>query len=197
MKVIIIDDEKAMHLVMKRMLEKIDQVEIVGCFQNTASAFSFFEEHHVDLAFVDIQVPGESGLDFARRLRERYDGKLKLIFVTSHKEYALPAFDVYAYDYIVKPVSQKRLSETLERALSDERADKGEISLPPLIESLTRREKEVLQLLSNGMSNKEIAEKFKLTEGTVKSHIVNIFGKLQVKNRVQAANTGKRFKIIR
>jgi len=196
-KAIIIDDELAMHLILKRMLKKMDQVEVVGSFQETASAYSFLERHQVDVAFVDIHMPGESGLDFARRLRARGWPK-RLIFVTSHKEYALPAFDVYAYDYMVKPLSQKRLAETIERVLSEESAsiegeDKAE---PSLIEPLTKREREVLQLMSNGLSNKEIAKRFKLSEGTIKNHAVNIFGKLQVKNRVQATIRGKRFKMI-
>lgn len=202
MKAVIIDDELAMHLILKRMLGKIDKVEVVGSFKETASAFSFLQRHQVDLVFVDIHMPGESGLDFARRLRD-HRRQMKLVFVTSHKEYALSAFGVYAYDYIVKPISQKRLNETVERALSEEAAHTGrEVqmalpeTLPPLIEPLTKRETEVLQLIGNGMSNKEIAQTFVLSEGTVKSYVVNIFGKLQVKNRVQAAIVGRMHKLI-
>jgi two-component system LytT family response regulator len=117
-KVIIIDDEKAMHLIMKRMLAKISDIEIAASFQETAAAFSYLAEHDVDLVFIDISMPRETGLEFANRLRE--SGKLmKLVFVTSHKQYALPAFDVYAYDYIVKPVNQERLNRTVQRALSE------------------------------------------------------------------------------
>lgn len=202
MKAVIIDDELAMHLILKRMLSKIDKVEVVGSFRETASAFLFLRSHKVDIAFVDINIPGESGLDFARRLRE-HGWQMKLVFVTSHKEYALSAFNVYAYDYIVKPISQKRLIETLDRALSEETANIGkeagiisQETIPPLIEPLTKREKEVLQLIGNGMSNKEIAQTFVLSEGTIKSYVVNIFGKLQVKNRVQATIVGRTFKLI-
>jgi DNA-binding NarL/FixJ family response regulator len=127
---------------------------------------------------------------------------MKLVFVTSHKEYALPAFDVYAYDYIVKPIIQDRLRATIDRALSEEIVQNGEVMLasseksPQSVEPLTKREIQVLQLMSNGMTNREIAAAFELTEGTVKSHIVNIFGKLQVKNRVQATAIVKKFKLI-
>ncbi|HET7628611.1 MAG TPA: response regulator transcription factor [Bacillales bacterium] len=198
MKAVIVDDELAMHLIIKRMLGKFHQVEVAACFQETASAFSYIHSHPVDLVFVDIHMPGESGLEFAKRLRDN-DWEMKIVFVTSHKDYALPAFSVYAYDYIVKPLSQQRLDETVERVLAEGEGTNpnphGTVS--PLIEPLTRRETEVLQLMSNGLSNKEIAEKFKLSEGTIKNHIVNIFGKLQVKNRVQATINGKRYKLIR
>lgn len=118
MNVIIIDDEKAMHVIMKRMLGKVDKVKIVGSFFETSTAYSYLTNHHVDLIFMDINMPKESGLEFAGRLREN-DRQMKLVFVTSHKEYALPAFDVYAFDYIVKPVEQARLQHTVQRALSE------------------------------------------------------------------------------
>lgn len=118
MKVIIIDDEKAMHIIMKRMLSKVDEVEVMGNFQNTATAYSYLTNHDVDLIFMDISMPKESGLEFAARLREE-GRRVKLVFVTSHTEFALPAFDVYAYDFLVKPIVQGRLMQTIQRALSD------------------------------------------------------------------------------
>lgn len=180
------------------MLAKVNQVEIVGSFFDTTEAFSFLRNNEVDLAFVDISMPWESGLDFAKRLREA-GNQIRLVFVTSHKEYALSAFDVYAYDYIVKPLSQTRLQQTIERILlenSVEQDGSGTEALPPLTESLTKREVEILRLLSDGMSNKEIASTYALTEGTVKNHLVNIFGKLQVKNRVQATVVAKLHNLI-
>ncbi|MDF2669263.1 LytR/AlgR family response regulator transcription factor [Paenibacillus sp. GCM10012303] len=118
MKVVIIDDEKAMHLIMRRMLAKLDQIEIVGSFFETTSAFSYLTNHNVDLVFLDIKLPGENGLTFAHRIRER-DGQMKLVFVTSYKEYAPAAFDVQAYDYIVKPLRQDRLHKTVQRVISE------------------------------------------------------------------------------
>ncbi|GGE53632.1 hypothetical protein GCM10011391_35630 [Pullulanibacillus camelliae] len=202
MKAVIIDDERAVHLILRRMLEKIDHIDVIGSFQETTEAFAFIKAHAVDIAFIDINMPKESGLDFAKRIREK-GWQMKLVFVTSHKEFALPAFDVYAYDYIVKPISQERLKTTISRAVSEETVKAQEeavtppaVSVPNLVEPLTKREKEILQLMSQGMSNKEIATTFSLSEGTVKNHVVNIFGKLQVKNRVQAAIVGKAAKQI-
>ncbi|MFC6653854.1 response regulator [Paenibacillus rhizoplanae] len=115
MKVIIIDDEKAMHLILKRMLAKLEKVELMGSFLDTAAAFTYLSTHEVDLIFIDISMPRESGLEFAARLR-RGGRNPKLVFITSHKEHALSAFEVYALDYIVKPVMQERLHETVLRA---------------------------------------------------------------------------------
>lgn len=127
MKVIIIDDERAMHLILKRMLAKLDEVEIMGCFTDTAAASAYLNSHEADLIFVDISMPGESGLEFASRIRESGRG-IRIVFITSHKEYALSAFEVYAFDYMVKPVVQERLHETVQRVsahLQLERAAKA------------------------------------------------------------------------
>lgn len=126
MKVIIIDDEKGMHIIMKRMLGKVNEVEIVGSFQETSTAYSFLTNQDVDLIFMDINMPRESGLEFAGRLRES-GRQMRIVFVTSHKEYSLPAFDVYAFDYIVKPVNQARLLHTVLRALSETSSVKGSV----------------------------------------------------------------------
>ncbi|MGG1633004.1 response regulator [Paenibacillus sp. NRS-1760] len=128
MKVVIIDNEKGMHLIMKRMLGKVNEVEIVGSFQETSTAYSFLTNQDVDLIFMDINMPKESGLEFAGRLRES-SRQMKIVFVTSHKEYSLPAFDVFAFDYIVKPVNQARLHRTVLRALSEMSSVKGSVEL--------------------------------------------------------------------
>jgi DNA-binding NarL/FixJ family response regulator len=204
LKVVIIDDEKAMHLIMTSILKKIDKVEVVGTFQETKTAFEFLQANEVDIAFIDINMPRESGLDFAKRLRELYIN-MKLVFVTSHKEYALAAFDVYAYDYMIKPVSKTRVMETVERVLAEKGTNSRDLigarntnltGVPSLIEPLTKREKEILILIGKGLSNKEIAGKYSLREGTIKNHIFNIYGKLQVKNRVQAMVTARELRLI-
>ncbi|OBZ10278.1 response regulator [Bacillus sp. FJAT-26390] len=133
MKVILIDDEKAMHLIMKRMLAKTSaEVEIAGSFTETETAFFYLMNHDVDLVFLDISMPRETGLELAERLRE-VGREIKIVFLTSHKEYALPAFDVYAFDYIVKPVVLERLQKTLQRAFAEKRKEslqQGERAAP-------------------------------------------------------------------
>jgi two-component system LytT family response regulator len=116
LKVVIIDDEKAMHFIMKRMLAKVDGIEIVGSFQETATAYLYLVNHEVDLIFLDIRMPTENGLEFAKRLIGS-GRRMKLVFVTSYKEFAQDAFEVNAYDYIVKPVEQGRLHKTVQRVL--------------------------------------------------------------------------------
>lgn len=115
MKVIIIDDEKAMHLIMTKMLGKLPDIEVIGCFSDTSEASLFVKEHDVHVAFVDISMPQENGMQFAERMAMQHPD-LHIIFVTSHKDYALDAFELSALDYIVKPVSMERIERSMSRA---------------------------------------------------------------------------------
>lgn len=120
MKVILVDDEPTMHLILRKMLIKLPevQVQVVGSFTDTRSAASFLQENaDIGLAFVDISMPGESGLEFAAKL-EASGSKVKVVFVTSHKEYAVKAYELSVLDYLVKPVSQERLQRTVNRVLN-------------------------------------------------------------------------------
>lgn len=117
MNVLVVDDEPAMLLAMKRLLAKIDGIKLVGSFQNTSEVLDFVQDNEVDLAFLDIQIASDNGLELARSLRSvRAD--LGIVFTTSHAEYAMDAYDVYPLDYMVKPISIKRLTETVTRAAS-------------------------------------------------------------------------------
>ncbi|ACL19662.1 response regulator receiver and SARP domain protein [Desulfitobacterium sp. LBE] len=116
MKAILIDDDQPTLFILNKMLAKIPRVEIVGEFLNAGDAYHFLKHNPVELAFVDIKMPGESGLDFAwRSLAEFPD--LYVVFLTAYKDYAVEAFEVQAFDYIVKPIQQERLERTVSRVL--------------------------------------------------------------------------------
>ncbi|MFF2092752.1 response regulator [Paenibacillus sp. NPDC058174] len=117
MKVILIDDEPVMHLIMRKMLVKYKEIQVAGTFADTAAATSFLNDNtDVELAFVDISMPGGSGLELAGKL-DKAGSKTQVVFVTSHKDYALEAFELSVLDYLVKPVTQERLERTIHRVL--------------------------------------------------------------------------------
>ncbi|MFC3799182.1 response regulator [Cohnella sp. GCM10012308] len=126
MKVIVIDDEPAMLTAMRLLLSRTAGVANAAMLGSAVEAIAYAEQHGVDLAFIDIQIAEDDGLTLAKELRRMHAG-LDIVFVTSHKEYALDSFEVYPLDYIVKPVSGKRLAETVARAASAkaQKADAG------------------------------------------------------------------------
>lgn len=118
MKVILIDDEPVMHLIMRKMLVKHPEVQVAGAFTDTRAAASFLSENKdIGLAFVDISMSGENGLAFAAEM-EKSGSKVQIVFVTSHKQFALQAYELSVVDYLVKPVSQERLERTVNRVLA-------------------------------------------------------------------------------
>ncbi|MNI13075.1 Sensory transduction protein LytR [compost metagenome] len=122
MKVILVDDEPTMHLILNKMLNKLPEVQVVAAFTETKSAASFLRENaDISLAFVDISMKGENGIEFAAML-EGSGSPVQVVFVTSHKDFALEAYELSVMDYLVKPVSQERLQRTVNRALMNWRA---------------------------------------------------------------------------
>jgi two-component system LytT family response regulator len=111
MKTIIVDDERLAREEFKLMLSKYPQIEIVGEYKNTIEAEEALKTLNVELMFIDIQMPGETGLEFL----ERINNAPRTIFVTAYDDYALKAFELKAYDYILKPLDKERLDEVIKK----------------------------------------------------------------------------------
>lgn len=113
LRVLVVDDEP---LAIRRMVELLadePRVAVAGTARNVADAEAFLAVHDVDVVFLDIDMPQESGLDLARRAPR----SPQVVFVTAHDDYAVDAFEVRAVDYVLKPVTAARLAETLRRIL--------------------------------------------------------------------------------
>ena len=111
MRTIIVDDERLAREEFKSMLKKYPQIEVVGEFKNTIEAEQGLKELEPDVMFIDIQMPGETGLEFL----ERIDFAPRTIFVTAYDEFAIKAFELNAYDYLLKPLDPERLEEVITR----------------------------------------------------------------------------------
>jgi DNA-binding LytR/AlgR family response regulator len=107
----LVDDEPELRAYLRAALARLwPELQLLEA-PDGPTALELFETHHPDAAFLDVQMPGMSGLEVARRL----SGRCHLVFVTAFEQYALQAFEHAAVDYLVKPVEDERLSETVER----------------------------------------------------------------------------------
>ncbi|MBQ2803343.1 MAG: response regulator transcription factor [Lachnospiraceae bacterium] len=113
-KVMIIDDEPQICSLLCKMVEKQPDYQVVAKCGDFKSAMLEFTKNRPDVAFVDIDLNGEDGLECAKVLTN-LSPKLKVIFATAHSEYMANAFEIYAFDYLVKPFNLERLTRTLER----------------------------------------------------------------------------------
>ncbi len=118
-KVCIIEDEPKIRKLLRMIIEKQEGFTVVSENGDFASAISDFTKYRPDVAFVDIDLKGESGLECAKILTE-LNPKLKVIFATAHSEYMANAFEIYAFDYLVKPFNVERVVKTLSRIKSKE-----------------------------------------------------------------------------
>jgi two-component system, LytTR family, response regulator LytT len=123
---LIIDDEQLAREELKYLLDSVGDVDVVGLGANGIEAVELIEEHHPDLVFLDVQMPGLDGFAVIQRLMDRHRIKgsnaekdaeplPQIVFATAYDQYAVRAFDVNAVDYLLKPFDRKRVVEAVER----------------------------------------------------------------------------------
>lgn len=111
---IIVDDEPIGRRGMKRLVESDGRLRLLGMFDSASSAADFLKSNDVDLVFLDIQMPGMTGIDFAATLA----GNGMVIFTTAYSEYAADSYDVSAVDYLVKPIDPDRFAKAVAKAVA-------------------------------------------------------------------------------
>lgn len=110
-RIIIVDDERLARSELKRLLSKHSQIEIVDEAKNAEEASEKIAEHKPDAIFLDIHMPGATGLELAESLGD----DVNIIFCTAYDQFAVEAFSLNAMDYLVKPVNPARLAESIEK----------------------------------------------------------------------------------
>jgi two-component system, LytTR family, response regulator len=110
--VIIADDDDGMRLILKKIVEKNNFFNISGEATDGEELLSLVEKQHPELVFVDIDMPKLNGIDASKRILD-IDPKIKIIFATAHEEYMQEAFELYAFDYLLKPFKIGRIEKTL------------------------------------------------------------------------------------
>lgn len=115
LRVITVDDDERERIVLRYVLEQIDDVKIINEANNGLEAVLLIKEKKPDLVFLDVNMPELSGLETAQRIKELSNPPL-VVFVTMHPDFAVQAFELDALDYIVKPIEYQRLQETIDRA---------------------------------------------------------------------------------
>jgi DNA-binding NarL/FixJ family response regulator len=168
-----------------------------------------------DIVLMDIQMPRQNGVQATAAITTTYPGARIIILTTfDYEDYVFEAVKAGAMGYLLKDVPANELASTIRKVHAGEpfiqpsiaskllmgvgrkgRAATGQ-NTSLLYEELSSREVEVLKLLASGASNREIAERLTLAEGTIKNHVSNILSKLHAENRTQAANLARERKLI-
>ncbi|MDQ6418453.1 response regulator transcription factor [Paenibacillus sp. LHD-117] len=195
LRTIIVDDEQLSVNRLKRILAESGDVDICQTFLNPFEAYDYVKANRIHVAFLDISMPEIDGMRLSSMLLE-HDASIEVVFVTAYDDYAVEAFDLSALDYIMKPVTAQRVSRTLDKIRKSYRGAAFEpVAIMPS-DILTEQETKVLRLIANGLLNKEIAHLLNIGAETVKSHIKNVYRKLEVNSRVQALIRAKEMNIL-
>jgi DNA-binding NarL/FixJ family response regulator len=196
----IVDDHIMIREGLKQLLEFDGDIKVVGQAGDGTQCLELLNKVHIDVLLLDINMPIMNGLEVLKIIRERKIN-IKVIILTIHNEveYLLKAVDIGINGYMLKDTG----CEELKKAIYS--VNMGEVYIQPKlspmlnskllnrnedqkkIDNLTKREFEVLKLLAEGMFNKEIACRLNISERTVKNHVSNIFKKITVADRTQAA----------
>lgn len=199
--VMIADDHSMIREGLKQLLELEGDFKVIAEACDGVECMEKLETITPDVLLLDINMPNMNGLEVLQKMKEKKMKKVKVLVLTVHSEveYLLKAVDIGVNGYLLKDSESAELKKAIISVMEGENYIQPSL-IPVLnakmidrdkdglkIDSLTRRELEVLKLLSVGMYNKEVAETLDISERTVKNHVSNIFKKLEVTDRTQAA----------
>ena len=208
--VMIADDHSMVREGIMNLLELDDNITVVGFAKDGIDCLKKLPELKPDVLLLDINMPNMNGIEVLQELKAR-NNKVKVIMLTIHNEgeYILKAVEIGCAGYVLKDSDSATLKKAVysvyigetfiqpdlipvlnQRLMNKEEEDEQ-------LEKLTKREIEVLILLSEGLFNKEIAYKLNISERTVKNHISNIFKKINVSDRTQAAVFAIKNKLVK
>jgi len=199
--VLIVDDHEMFREGIRRRLEAEDGFRVVGEAHNADAAMAIMEQADVDVAILDIRMPGTSGIELARHVRQTWPA-IKLLVLSGYDfdQYVRALCRIGIHGYLLKDAPQESLIEALREIAA------GGVVLPPRIASkvmrdragdggghhgralweLTVREIEILEHLHEGLRNADIAQRLQISSRTVETHVSNIIAKLAVRSRTEA-----------
>lgn len=196
-KLLIIDDHEMVRLGLTSYFSVLNDIQVVAEAENGADGLEMALEHYPDVILMDLVMDVMDGVESTRKILAAWP-EAKIIILTSFidDEKVYPAMEAGAMSYLLKTSSASEIAEAIRRTylgeeiiaekVSKKLADKEAFVSEKLHDELTKRELEVLALITEGLSNQEIAERLFITIKTVKTHVSNILAKLEVTDRTQA-----------
>lgn len=208
LRVLLVDDHAVVRQGLRAYLELQPDIEVCGEAGSAAHATELALQMRPDVALVDMVMPGGDGVEATRSIRQASPETQVVILTSSTDETTVrPALEAGAVSYQLKDVAGPELVDTIRRAARGEtllhpRVAAGLVrSLrveprPDPLANLSTREREVLLLIAEGLSNQNIADRLGIGEATVKTHVGNLLSKLELTDRTQAAVWAWRQKLV-
>lgn len=215
--IVLADDHRIVRDGIRSLLESSDSIKVVGEATNGEEAIDLVKKMNPDLLIMDISMPKINGIEAAAMLNKNTQNKTKVLILSMHdqEEYILQALDAGASGYLLKDTEKEELIQAIQKIVSGDkyygtsisqkmmeayvnRRSGGKAHLHTNYDAieLTKREREILKNIVDGLSNKEIANKLFISPRTVDTHRANIMEKLSVKNTAELVKIALEKKIV-
>jgi len=191
--VLLVDDHILIRAGLQRLLEQTGEITVAAMADRGDTAVLMDAELTPDVVLMDVSMPGMSGIETTRQIRASRDASVVMLTASTDRGQILDALDAGAIGYLVKDSDPAVLIAGVRAAANgdaplDARAARAVLEVRPRnATELTKRETEVLELVTNGLANKAIARQLAISEKTVKAHLTRVFSELDVSDRTQAA----------
>jgi DNA-binding NarL/FixJ family response regulator len=200
-RVLLVDDHVVVRMGLRSMIESEPDMTVVGEASNGLEAVEKYREARAELVLMDLRMPRMGGVETTAAIREQ-DPSARILVLTTYDgdENIYRALQAGALGYLLKDMPREEFVAAVHKVAN------GEYYIPQQVaarlaqrlpaQNLSQREMEVLQLIVQGRSNKEIADKLGLSESTVKNHVNGLLAKLHVQDRTQAVTTALKRGIV-
>ncbi len=202
-KVFIVDDHYMVIEGIRSLLQNEKDIEWAGHASNAASCLAFLQQQQPDVILMDINLPDKSGIDLCKEVREKYPAVFVIGLSTFNQQsFIQKMIENGASGYVLKNATQEELMEAIAAVaggktfLSDEAAQSLRKNNEGDIPVLTRREKEVLELIADGLTNNEIAGKLFISVTTVDTHRKNLLAKFDARNIASLIKAAMQMQLI-
>jgi DNA-binding NarL/FixJ family response regulator len=213
-RLMLVDDQRLMRDGLRTLLELETDLEVVAEAENGQQALDLYAAEKPDVVLMDIRMPVMDGVEATRQLLERWPKALIIILTTFDDDrYVFEGLRAGALGYLLKDVSGAELAEAIRTVVAGgaliepsvarkmvaefaRLAPSVSTGVEDLVEPLSERELEILRLLSQGLTNKEIAARAHLAEGTVKNYVSGILAKIDAHDRAQAVLKAKELGLL-
>jgi len=201
-KVFIVDDHYMVIEGIRSLLQHEKAIEWMGHATNASSCHSFLQHQLPDVILMDISMPDKSGIDLCREVREKYPSVFIIGLSTFNQQsFIQKMMENGASGYVLKNATQEELMEAIELVAKGKTYLSDEVSQVLRKQNdagivLTRREKEVLELIAGGMTNNEIGEKLFISPSTVDTHRKNLLSKFEAKNTAALVHIASQMQFI-
>lgn len=205
-KVMIADDHSMVREGLTQLIELEDDIEVVAQAGDGQEALEKIQNSVPDVVLLDINMPKMNGLDVLKKLKEEnHPSRIIILTIHNEVEYLLKAVEIGVNGYVLKDSEadvlvkairsvymgdsyiQPNMATQLYKKMNNQHENEEKLQISKQISRLTKREMQVLKLVTIGLLNKEIAHRLEISEKTVKNHVSNIFKKIEVSDRTQAA----------